>query len=168
VIRKVVATTVTCFAMPTIPVRFLLSQEIFSEHLRLPVQIGADTLLQRPKLYHSLLKRSKIWLDGPKQKVCRFNTGEEVAQEAEDNAHDNVYFSFHPEWNYHPSAGQQWSEIFPLCGGSSQSPINIDEKTVKKSARCAPLHFVDGLKRPSGMSFQNRGHVLKDRSNFAL
>ncbi|XP_031432629.1 carbonic anhydrase 14 isoform X2 [Clupea harengus] len=66
------------------------------------------------------------------------------------------------DWTYSGQMGQpQWSEFFPDCGGSGQSPINMDSAQTKYEPRLAvvrPLGYSQHGNEPFTLS--NNGHTV--------
>ncbi|XP_048117680.1 carbonic anhydrase 14 isoform X4 [Alosa alosa] len=65
-------------------------------------------------------------------------------------------------WTYSGQMGQpQWSEFFPDCGGSGQSPINVDSAQTKFEPRLPairPLGYSQHSNEPFTLS--NNGHTV--------
>ncbi|XP_058862372.1 carbonic anhydrase 12 isoform X2 [Acipenser ruthenus] len=68
-----------------------------------------------------------------------------------------------PHWSYTESHGQsQWPELFPHCGGLSQSPVNIDTDCVKLDPSLRPVE-PQGYSTLSSDFFtlENNGHSVQ-------
>ncbi|XP_060725381.1 carbonic anhydrase 14 isoform X1 [Tachysurus vachellii] len=67
------------------------------------------------------------------------------------------------EWTYAGAAGQsEWPGLFPECGGSSQSPINVDTSTLQYDAslpELQPLGYEQYGHEPFTLS--NNGHTVE-------
>jgi Carbonic anhydrase len=66
-----------------------------------------------------------------------------------------ITVTFYPVCATGPS---YWPELFPACGGKSQSPINIEEHLVR-NVRLSPLEFKGFDKTPKSSTFSNNGHT---------
>ncbi|KAK6471333.1 carbonic anhydrase 14 isoform X1 [Huso huso] len=68
-----------------------------------------------------------------------------------------------PHWSYTGSHGQShWPELFPHCGGLSQSPVNIDTDCVKLDPSLRPVE-PQGYSTLSSDDFtlENNGHSVQ-------
>lgn len=67
------------------------------------------------------------------------------------------------EWSYTGNNGpSRWPELFPLCGGQGQSPIDLDPGTVQSKPDLTPLTFTgyDVDSRPADYQLTNDGHSV--------
>ncbi|XP_041094864.1 carbonic anhydrase 14 isoform X2 [Polyodon spathula] len=68
-----------------------------------------------------------------------------------------------PHWTHTGSHGQShWAELFPSCGGLSQSPVNIETGCVKLDPSLHPIE-PQGYSSPSSDFFtlENNGHSVE-------
>ncbi|XP_075463835.1 carbonic anhydrase 14 isoform X2 [Ascaphus truei] len=65
-------------------------------------------------------------------------------------------------WEYAGPHGQdQWPDIFPDCGGSSQSPVNIQTVNVSLDQSLTPIHPVGYSTPGTGpLTLRNNGHTV--------
>ncbi|KAK7157284.1 hypothetical protein R3I93_008687 [Phoxinus phoxinus] len=67
------------------------------------------------------------------------------------------------EWTYAGAVGQpEWAEFFPECGGSSQSPINVDTSQTLHDPTLIPVQPL-GYNQPGNRPFtlSNNGHSVQ-------
>lgn len=61
------------------------------------------------------------------------------------------------DWSYR--SADDWKNTYPSCGGSEQSPINIDvNKFVNNSQGLFPITYSNYDKVPTKMTLKNNGH----------
>jgi carbonic anhydrase len=68
-------------------------------------------------------------------------------------------------WNYEDP--DSWSDTYANCGGTRQSPVNIDIKTINKNLRLR-LAFNNFEVKPLNMSWFNNGHTAVLRSTYNI
>ncbi|TRY83313.1 hypothetical protein DNTS_006038 [Danionella cerebrum] len=67
------------------------------------------------------------------------------------------------KWTYGGAVGQsEWNEFFPECGGSSQSPINVDTSEIQHDPTLIPVEPL-GYNHPGKKPFilSNNGHTVQ-------
>jgi carbonic anhydrase len=70
-----------------------------------------------------------------------------------------IYQSIGSEWNYGDEGPDVWSDLYPLCDGQSQSPINIDTtSTVYHSVQI--FKFSAGYSITQNFKLINNGHSI--------
>ncbi|CAF0825193.1 unnamed protein product [Adineta steineri] len=62
-------------------------------------------------------------------------------------------------WNYADEGPDVWSDLYPACAGSSQSPINIDTTTTAHSA-FTKYYFAPSYHVAHNFQFINNGHTI--------
>ena len=76
-------------------------------------------------------------------------------------------------WNYDDLGPEVWKDLYPVCGGSVQSPINI-RTTCTVYESYAPFNFSIGYNTPLDFTMNNDGSTIDDNprnndtSNFRL
>merc|ERR1712110_610699 len=68
--------------------------------------------------------------------------------------------AFASDWNYGSEGPSTWSEHYPTCGGSSQSPINIGDPIITSKIPCK-LEFSKAYSKHLKGSWKNNGHSLQ-------
>ncbi|CAF0867381.1 unnamed protein product [Adineta steineri] len=77
------------------------------------------------------------------------------------------------DWNYADEGPDVWSDLYPACAGTSQSPINIDTTTTDYLA-FTTLYLGSSYNVPLNFQFINNGHTIvgtytgNDTSNFVF
>jgi carbonic anhydrase len=71
----------------------------------------------------------------------------------------HTFVSGRPHWNYGELGPDVWKDLFPTCGGSAQSPINI--KTACTTYQSfAPFQFSSAYNLTQDFILTNNGHTI--------
>ncbi|KAG7169302.1 Carbonic anhydrase 2-like 2 [Homarus americanus] len=69
--------------------------------------------------------------------------------------------SLTPHWSYTGETGpENWPKFFPICGGDSQSPVNIETANAQ-STIYLPFLFTNYNKKAATTSLMNNGHTAQ-------
>ncbi|CAF3441502.1 unnamed protein product [Rotaria socialis] len=76
----------------------------------------------------------------------------------------NIYSTDGQDWNYQDLGPDMWSETYPMCAGTSQSPIII--KTACTTYRTfAPFRFSSDYNLTYNFTLLNNGHTITSTYN---
>ncbi|KAK6174151.1 hypothetical protein SNE40_017480 [Patella caerulea] len=64
------------------------------------------------------------------------------------------------DWGYENDGPSRWSKIFPLCGETRQSPINIVNSKVYARQKIGNITMI-GYDKPITMKIRNNGHTAR-------
>ncbi|CAF0965520.1 unnamed protein product [Adineta steineri] len=70
-----------------------------------------------------------------------------------------IQYSIAAHWNYADEGPDVWSDLYPECDGTSQSPIDIDTTTTVY-APLTKFYFGSSYNVPQNFLFMNNGHTL--------
>jgi carbonic anhydrase len=88
-----------------------------------------------------------------------------------------LFFSFKkslsadPHWDYGRLGPDVWSDFYPTCGGSNQSPIDIKTACTKYQS-FTPFQFSSGYNTAQNFTIINNGHTISgtqfDKTTYPL
>ncbi|CAF1015890.1 unnamed protein product [Adineta ricciae] len=64
------------------------------------------------------------------------------------------------EWNYNEEGPDVWSDLYPACDGSSQSPIDVDTQTTSYLS-FTRFQFNSGYNMAQNFTLKNTGHTIQ-------